>query len=150
MRALGIDHGERRLGIAVSDASKTLARPLTVIERKGSDARALEALLDLIHAAEADDGSLDLIVVGLPRRLDGTPNERTERVAAFVRALQARTAIAVVTEDEHLSSREAESRLAGRHKHWRARKARLDAASAAVILQDYLDRIAGPGGVSGV
>jgi putative Holliday junction resolvase len=146
---LGIDHGERRIGIAISDASKTLARPLTTLERKGSDAQALDGVLALVREAEAEDGSLDLIVVGLPRHLDGTPSERTGRVAAFAQALQARTAIAVVTEDERLSSREAESRLASRHKHWRDRKARLDAAAAAVILQDYLDRMAGPGGVGG-
>ena len=140
MRAIGIDHGERRIGVAISDESKTLARPLTVIRNTGSDRRTIDELVKLIERCAAEEGSLDLIVVGLPVRLDGTPNERTERVAELVRALRDRTAIPVVTEDERLTSREAESRLALFHKSWRDRKALLDAASAALILQDYLDR----------
>jgi len=140
VRAIGIDHGERRIGVAISDESKTLARPLTVIRHTGSERRTIDELVKLIERCAAEEGSLDLIVVGLPARLDGTPNERTERVAELVRALRDRTAIPVVTEDERLTSREAESRLALFHKSWRDRKALLDAASAALILQDYLDR----------
>jgi putative holliday junction resolvase len=140
VRAIGIDHGERRVGVAISDESKTLARPLTVIRNSGSSRATVDEIVKLIEQCVAEDGSLDLIVVGLPRRLDGTPSERTERVAEFVRVLQGRTRIPVVIEDERLSSREAESRLAMFHKSWRDRKALLDAASAAVILQDYLDR----------
>ncbi len=140
MRAIGIDHGERRVGIAISDESKTLARPLTVIPASGGEDRMVAAVFKLVQQYAAEEGSLDLIVVGLPKRLDGTPTERTERVMRFVDALRDRTTIPVVTEDERLSSREAESRLALFHKSWRDRKALLDAASAAVILQDYLDR----------
>ena len=140
MRALGIDHGDRRVGIAISDESKTLARPLMVIRQAPETRNPLDAVLDLVTTLAAEEGSLDLIVVGVPRRLDGLPNERTQRVEEFVRALRKRTQIAVVTEDERLSSVEAESRLGLSHKSWRERKARLDAASAAVILQDYLDR----------
>jgi putative Holliday junction resolvase len=139
VRAMGIDHGDRRIGIAISDESKTLARPLmTIVEKAGS---AMDELVELIRRSAEEEGSLDLIVVGLPTRLDGTPNERTGRVTKFMRALAARISIPIVTEDERLSSREAESRLALFRKDWRARKALLDAASAAVILQDYLDRM---------
>ncbi len=140
MRALCIDHGERRLGIAISDESKTLARPLTVIRASGRGA--LDAVVALVEHATQEEGGLDLVVVGLPRHLDGTPSDRTERVAAFVAELRSRTVIPVVTEDERLSSREAESRLALFRKDWRERKALLDAAAAAIILQDYLDRMA--------
>jgi putative Holliday junction resolvase len=63
----------------------------------------------------------------------------TRRVEQFARQLEARTALPVTLQDERLSSREAESRLALREKDWRVRKQRLDAAAAAVILQDYLD-----------
>ncbi len=143
MRALGIDHGDRRIGVAISDESKTLARPLTVI-RPGNDREALDELTQLINRAAGEEGGLDLVVVGLPKRLDGTPGDRTPRVEQFVAALQRRTRIRVVTEDERLSSREAESRLAPFRKSWRERKAVLDAASAAVILQDYLDRTSRP------
>jgi putative Holliday junction resolvase len=141
MRALGIDHGERRIGVAISDESKTLARPLTVLQRR-VDHGPIDQLLELINRTAAEDGGLDLIVIGLPKRLDGTPSDRTPRVESFAATLRARTAIPVVTEDERLSSREAESRLAVFRKNWRDRKALLDAASAAVILQDYLDRTA--------
>ncbi len=140
MRALGIDHGERRLGLAISDDSKTLARPLTVIRGAGSQEALVAEVIKVIGDCVREEGSLDLIVVGLPKHLDGTPSERTGRVAAFVRALRDSTPITVVTEDERLSSREAESRLALRYKDWCDRKALLDAASAAVVLQDYLDR----------
>jgi putative Holliday junction resolvase len=138
MRALGLDHGDRRIGIAISDDTKTLARPLTVIHASG--AAALDAVTTLIGNTLEEDGSLDLVVVGVPRRLDGAPHDRTALVLEFVRQLSARTPLPVVTEDERLSSREAESRLALFEKDWRRRKTMLDAAAAAVILQDYLDR----------
>jgi RNAse H-fold protein YqgF len=76
----------------------------------------------------------------MPARLDGTPNDGTARAVAFIAALKALTALPIATEDERLSSREAESRLAVREKDWRKRKEKLDAAAAAIILQDYLDR----------
>ena len=88
-------------------------------------------------ADEAD--SVEGIVVGLPRRLDGTATALTSRVEAFAESLQARTGQPVTLQDERLSSREAESLLARRIKDWRDRKPLLDAASAAVILQDFLD-----------
>jgi putative Holliday junction resolvase len=84
-------------------------------------------------------------VVGWPRRLDGSPSDHTPRVEAFARALAARVAVPVVLQDERLSSREAEQRLAAREPDWRRRKQKLDAAAAAVILQDYLDTRAGQG-----
>ena len=73
-------------------------------------------------------------------RLDGTPNEQTATTEQFVAALRAQVDLPVMTEDERLSSREADSRLAVRERDWKKRKAQLDAAAAAVILQDYLDR----------
>ncbi len=136
---MGIDHGERRIGVAISDESKTLARPLVVLGARTSPPLT-DQLVELIRRMMAEEGSLDLIVVGLPKRLDGTAHEGTRRVERFIRTLAARTPIRIVTEDERLSSREAESRLAMFRKDWRQRKALLDAASAAVILQDYLDR----------
>ena len=75
----------------------------------------------------------------MPARLDGTPTNATPRVVAFIAALRARTTLPIVTEDERLTSREAESRLAVHERDWRKRKAQLDAAAAAIILQDYLD-----------
>ena len=69
----------------------------------------------------------------------GKPHRQTETVLRFVALLRSKAAVPVELQDERLSSREAESRLALREKDWRRRKLRLDAAAAAVILQDYLD-----------
>jgi putative Holliday junction resolvase len=138
-RVLAIDFGTRRVGLAISDASRTLARPLEVLAVR-SDADALDRVARRIDQLAAEDDGLATIVVGLPKRLDGTPSDQTVRVTAFIGALAGRTSVAIVTEDERLSSREAESRLAIGERDWRRRKARLDAAAAAVVLQDFLDR----------
>jgi putative Holliday junction resolvase len=92
-----------------------------------------------IRKLTTDDDGLEAVVVGWPRRLDGSPTDQTPIVEAFARALGAQIDIPVVLQDERLSSHEAESRLARREPDWRKRKQQLDAAAAAVILQDYLD-----------
>jgi putative Holliday junction resolvase len=138
VRVVGIDLGERRIGVAVSDPSGTLARPLKTIDRSTSDAAAIEQLRALIAELTAED-EVGSVVVGLPKRLDGSPSPQTLRVGTMVALLSERLAVPIVTQDERLSSREAEERLALREKDWRKRKAKLDAAAAAVILQDYLD-----------
>jgi putative Holliday junction resolvase len=131
--------GERRIGIAVSDATGTLARPVGVVRTSGLDGDALDrAAVEIARLAREDDG-LVALVVGLPRRLDGSANDMTSRVEAFAHTLGRRTALPIMLQDERLTSLEAESRLAIREKNWRVRKERLDAAAAAIILQDYLD-----------
>ena len=139
MRTVGLDIGERRIGVAVSDATGTLARPLGVLRPTGLDIDALDVVAGEIARLAGEEDGVGAIVVGLPRRLDGTPTEMTPRVEQFARALGAKTSLPVTLQDERLSSREAESRLALRDKDWRSRKAKLDAAAAAIILQDYLD-----------
>jgi putative Holliday junction resolvase len=138
VRILGVDVGRRRVGLAISDPSGTLARPLTTLSIDGD--AAVERVLQEIETLRAEADGLDAVVVGRPARLDGSASELTAEVAAFVRSLRERATIPVHEEDERLSSREAESRLALRERDWRKRKERLDAAAAAVILQDYLDR----------
>jgi putative Holliday junction resolvase len=138
-RVLAVDVGTRRVGLAISDPSRTLARPLETIT-VASDADAVDRVARRILELADEDGGLATIVVGMPARLDGTPSPQTSRVAAFIDRLKMRTSLTVLTEDERLSSREAESRLAVRERDWRERKKKLDAAAAAVILQDYLDR----------
>ena len=138
-RVAGLDVGERRIGVAVSDATGTLARPLGVLQTSGLDGDAVERAVAELGRLSAEDDGLESLVVGLPRRLDGSPSEMTPRVEAFAEALRARTALPVALQDERLTSREAESRLALREKDWRVRKKQLDAAAAAIILQDYLD-----------
>jgi putative holliday junction resolvase len=138
VRFIGIDLGERRIGLAVSDATATLARPLRTLERNRSDEAAAVALASAIGALNEED-EVGGVVVGLPTRLDGTPSPQTARVRTMVELLSARMHIPIAMQDERLSSHEAEERLALHERDWRKRKARLDAASAAVILQDYLD-----------
>jgi putative Holliday junction resolvase len=139
-RSVCFDTGERRIGVAVSDATGILARPVGVLAIGGLDGTAAQHAVDEIaRLNSANDVDIDTIVVGLPRWLDGSPNEMTPRVEAFAAQLRDRTGLTVILQDERLSSREAESRLAVREKDWRARKRRLDAAAAAIILQDYLD-----------
>ncbi len=138
MRVLGIDVGQRRFGLAISDPSGTLARPLTTFTIVDDDV--VDRIAQEIARLAAEPDGLTTVVVGVPAKLDGSATEQTAHVAAFIAALSARTPIPVVGEDERLTSREAESRLAVREPDWRKRKARLDAAAAAVILQDYLDR----------
>jgi len=139
MRVLGVDLGGRRVGLAISDATRLLARPLTTLQ-VSSEADAVDRVAGTIATLAAEDDGLSLVVVGMPAHLDGSPSDASARVRAFIAALAARTAVPIATEDERLSSREAESRLAQRERDWRKRKAQLDAAAAAVILQDYLDR----------
>ena len=136
---MGLDVGQRRIGVAISDASRTLARPVGVIRTTALNAAAVEQVVDELARLGAEDDEIGTIVVGLPRRLDGTPNDMTAPVEHFAAQLQLRTTLPVVLQDERLTSREAESRLAEREKDWKARKQKLDAAAAAIILQDYLD-----------
>ena len=138
-RVAGLDVGERRIGVAVSDVTRTLARPVGVLHTSGLERDALDRAVAEVARLAAEDDGLASLVVGLPRRLDGSPSDMTPRVEAFAAALRTRTALPVVLQDERLTSREAESRLALREKDWRARKKQLDAAAAAIILQDYLD-----------
>jgi len=136
---VGLDVGDRRIGVAISDATATLARPVGVLEATGLNASAATMVSDEIARLGAEDEPVASIVVGLPRHLDGSPSDMTPRVERFAADLGARTGLPVVLQDERLTSREAESRLALREKDWRVRKQRLDAAAAAIILQDYLD-----------
>ncbi len=138
-RVLAIDVGARRVGLAISDASRTLARPLEAIAVAG-DADAVDRVARRIEELDGQDEGIATIVVGLPTALDGTPTPQTTRVQAFIALLKTRTSLRIATEDERLTSIEAESRLALREPDWRKRKKLLDAASAAVFLQDFLDR----------
>lgn len=139
VRVLGIDYGARRIGLALSDATATLASPWRLVQRPPSEAETLHLLVKEVHALTTDDDGLEAVVVGWPRKLNGAPTGQTPIVEAFANALRAQVAVPVVLQDERLSSHEAETRLATRESDWRKRKAKLDAAAAAVILQDYLD-----------
>jgi putative Holliday junction resolvase len=138
VRVLAIDFGLRRVGLAISDRTRTLARPLSTLQVGRDDV--VDRVASEVARLAAEDDGLSQIVVGLPVGLDGTPHTQTRATQRFVAALRARTPIPIETADERLTSREAESRLAVRQRDWRQRKADLDAAAAAIVLQEYLDR----------
>ncbi|MCC6163206.1 MAG: Holliday junction resolvase RuvX [Acidobacteria bacterium] len=138
MRVLAFDLGARRTGVAISDASGTLARPLEIV--RGTSLKAQWALLlEVIARAQSEDDPIEAIVVGVPRRLDGSDTDFTPATLDVIARLSRHLTIPVIPFDERLTSVEAEARLAERERDWRRRKAVLDAAAAAVLLQDYLD-----------
>jgi putative Holliday junction resolvase len=116
-----------------------LARPLSTLTVENA-ADALNRVAAEVARLAAEDDGLAAIVVGMPVRLDGSAGDETAYAAAFIAGLRQRTAVPVATGDERLTSHEADVRLAVTERDWRRRKAKLDAAAAAIILQDYLDR----------
>lgn len=139
MRVLGIDYGARRIGLALSDATGTLASPWRLLPRPPSEAATLAVLIREIEQLASEDDGLEAVVVGWPRRLDGSPTHLTPHVETLAQALKARVSIPVILQDERLSSHEADERLASSERSWRRRKEKLDMAAAAIVLQDYLD-----------
>lgn len=146
MRALGIDYGERRIGLALSDATGLLASPWKTMANDRNVGTAAQRLTIEVNALLAEPDGLAVIVVGLPRRLSGEANEQTARVEKLVELLRREVALPIELQDERLTSHAADEILAGRARDWRKRKQQVDAMAAALILQDYLDhRSQGPG-----
>jgi putative holliday junction resolvase len=139
VRVLAIDLGARRIGVALSDSTSTLASPWRMIHSQGSIQEDAVAIARLVDEAAREGDAVSTLVVGLPLRLDGSATDQTSRARALAAALENVTGLTVVLQDERLTSREAESRLALREKDWRKRKQKIDAAAAAILLQDYLD-----------
>jgi putative Holliday junction resolvase len=139
VRALGIDYGRRRIGLALSDPTGMLARPWKTIEGGGGPIKVAGALAAVIAGLVSEPDGLTAVAVGYPRRLNGEPTDQTAVVQQIVAQLRRIIELPIVLQDERLSSREAETLLARREKDWRKRKRLLDATAAAVILQDYLD-----------
>jgi putative Holliday junction resolvase len=139
VRAVGVDYGERRIGLARSDATGLLASPWKVVSNTSNTRSAAARVADEIRALAHEEGTLATIVVGLPRRLNGQPNDQTVRVRQFASLLQGLIDVPVTLQDERLTSHEADALLARRERDWRRRRTRVDAMAAALILQDYLD-----------
>ena len=138
MRVLGIDYGEKRIGLALSDATGLLASPWKRLANDANLVAAARRLADEVRSLQNDEG-LDAIVIGLPRRLNGEPTDQTARVEKLAELLRSQVAVPISLQDERLTSHEAEELLARRERDWRRRKDHLDAMSAALILQDFLD-----------
>ena len=145
MRTIGLDLGRRRIGVAVSDPTGTLATPWRTVSGAGSAGAVAGRIAGLLAELAPDDAPVARVVVGRPFHLDGRAHEDDARVTAVARAIEERTGLPVALQDERLTSVEAEQRLALRERDWRRRRARLDAAAAAIILQDHLDAPSGRG-----
>jgi putative Holliday junction resolvase len=139
VRALGIDYGERRIGLALSDATALLASPWKTIANDANVRAAAQRLAIEINALIAEDDGLSVVVIGLPRRLSGEPNDQTAHVRALAWLLGTTVSVPIELQDERLTSHAADEILAEREPDWRKRKQNLDAMAAALILQDYLD-----------
>lgn len=134
MRTLGIDFGERRVGLAISDPDGHMALPLTTLNRK-SDEQLLDEIARLVEEKE-----VGRLILGWPRNQDGSRNEATRRVESFGRKLERRLGLPVELVDEALTSREAERQLRQSGANLRKHPERIDALAASLLLQEFLDR----------
>jgi putative Holliday junction resolvase len=135
-RILGIDYGERRVGLALSDPTGTIAQPLVVLTRRAGKRPPVQAVADLV--AQHDVAH---IVIGLPLTLAGDESDWTAEVRAFAAKVSQRTGRGVTFADERMTSVAAERavRSLGLRRTQREQKERVDAAAAVLILQSYLN-----------
>ncbi len=140
MRVLGIDYGQKRVGLALSDPTGTLASPLPTLKRRAGKRPPLKVLSEL-----AEEWEVGEIVMGLPLTPEGDDSEWTREVRDVAEALSRRTGLEVHLADERFTSARAERavRSIGLPKKKREEKERVDAAAAVLILQAWLDRQAG-------
>jgi putative Holliday junction resolvase len=136
MRILAIDHGTRRMGIAVSDELQMLAHPIEFIPAEPF-ADFLARLKELLREKE-----VELIVVGMPRNMDGSYGPAALKVQDFVAALKNALTIPIKTWDERLTSVQANRFLIAGDVRRDKRKGKVDKAAAAILLQSYLDSMA--------
>ena len=139
MRALGIDYGERRIGLALSDPTGLLASPWKKLDNDANVSAATLRLAIEVNALIAEPDGLDAIVIGLPLRLNGEDNDQTAPVRKLAALLADQVAVPITLQDERLTSHAADELLAQRVRDWRKRKQQLDAMAAALILQEFLD-----------
>lgn len=135
MKAMGIDYGEARIGVALSDLLKMLASPYDIYFTKHTD-EDYQYFLDLIKSE-----SVDTLVVGLPYNMQGEEQEIASKAREFGNTLAERSGCKLVFVDERMTSVVAEDILRQKYRDWRDRKKNLDKYAAMVILQDYLDTL---------
>ena len=138
MRALGIDLGSKRIGIAVSDRTGTIASPLTMLQRSGSVRRDHEAIRALVVEEEAE-----MLVVGLPLNMNGTSGPAARAAVAEAEALATVVGVPVITFDERRTTVTADRALIEAGIGAQARRELVDKVAAAVLLQTWLDSRAG-------
>ena len=139
-RVLGVDFGERRIGLSLSDPTGTLASPLDTVTRRRGRRMPLQAIIDRLEGYR-----VDALVVGLPLDLEGEENEWCRDIRRAGDELGRRLQVPVHYVDERFSSVRAEQalRAQGLRPSLRANRPRIDAAAATVILQEFLDNRTG-------
>lgn len=134
MRVLGVDLGSKRIGIAVSDRSGTIASPLTVIQRSGSVARDHQAIAKLVVEEEAE-----AVVVGLPLNMNGSAGPAAQAAVKEAKALATVVGVPVHTSDERRTTVTADRAMMEAGMNAQARRKVVDKVAAAVLLQHWLD-----------
>jgi|SRR5580765_1573220 putative Holliday junction resolvase len=135
MRVLAIDHGTKRMGIAISDELKMIAQPLEYIPAEPF-AKFLERLKEILREKQ-----VELIVVGMPRNMDGSYGPAALKVQEFVAALKSAVTVPIQTLDERLTSVQANRFLLEGNVRRAQRKEKVDKTAAALLLQGYLDSV---------
>ena len=133
-RTLGIDFGTRRIGLALSDPTGTLASPLPFLENTGIP-EVIAKLEELVQSH-----GIKIIVVGLPRNMDGTYGLSAERVRDFISKIQPQFSAKIVAQDERLTTAQACRDLSQIGLNQKELRKKVDSASASLILQQFLDR----------
>ena len=129
-RSLGLDIGDRWIGVAMSDTQGILASPLTIISRT-DESSDIKAILSII-----DENQIGTVIVGLPLSMKGTVGSQAEKVRTFIQKLSEHTEIPIEYRDERLTTVDARRIIKMNRK---SSKTRDDAVAAALILQSYLD-----------
>ena len=132
-RILGIDYGEKRIGVAVSDPTNTFAQPYTTLENKSQE----YVFTQILKIAEEKD--VARIVIGLPGNMNGTIGPKAREAMRFAEKLQDITHLPVVTWDERLSTSRAYTSLAASGMSLAKKKKKIDKMAAQFILQNYMD-----------
>ena len=134
MRALGLDLGQKRVGVAISDSAGTLAMPIEVVARRGDRQREHQAIADLVEEWEAE-----IVVVGLPYNMDGSVGPMARKYGSEAKALGDTLSVPVVLYDERLTTVSAERALMDQNMNARDRRQVVDKVAASVMLQSWLD-----------
>ena len=133
MRSLGLDIGDKRIGVALSDPQGILASPLTIIDCK-DEGLDIEAITNIVSQHQVKQ-----IIAGLPRSMDGSIGKQAEKVKAFIQKLCEHTDVPVEFRDERLTTVLAKRLMQAVNRKKPRGKVRHDAIAAALILQGYLD-----------
>jgi putative Holliday junction resolvase len=135
LKLIGIDYGDKRIGIAMSDQLKMFANPVTVIQNKGTK-KNLEAILEIIKS-----NNVNQIVIGFPLNMNGTEGERCVKTNEFIEELKTVFDGEIIKWDERLTTVSATKMLLESDMSRQKRKKVIDKIAACYILQGYLDRI---------